>query len=301
MRLGRVKGIDVNIHWSFWMLVFFYLISTTIASGIGEGVMTFLFINAVFVCILLHEFGHAIAAARYGIKTADITIFAFGGLARLTKATAVAKQELVIAVAGPLVNVAIAAILGALMVVGLAPTAFSGPPTAEAIPLTFWDMLLAANLFLVVFNMLPAFPMDGGRILRSLLSMRLGQMRATEIAARAGRWMALLFVVAGFWFWEFSLVLIAGFIFLAGTAELFQMRLKHGAEQMAGAGGFPGGGFPGGSGGFPQGFPGAFHASWSYSQSGPAPGSTAHPGWQADSNLGDDPGVIDADDVRHIQ
>lgn len=297
MRLGRVKGIDVNIHWSFWMLVFFYLISTTITSGAAEGVMTFLFINAVFVCILLHEFGHAFAAARYGIKTADITIFAFGGLARLTKATVVPLQELVIAVAGPLVNVAIATVLGCLMVVGLVPTAFSGPPATEATPLTFGDMLLAANLFLVAFNMLPAFPMDGGRVLRSLLAMRLGQMRATEVAARAGRWMALLFLIAGFWYSSFSLMLIAGFIFLAGTAELFQMRLKHGAEQMAGqaAGDFPGGR------GFPQGFPGAFHASWSYSQSGPAPGSTPHPGWQADGNLGDDPDVIDADDVRHIR
>ncbi|GAB5401912.1 MAG: hypothetical protein Aurels2KO_01430 [Aureliella sp.] len=297
MRLGRVKGIDVNIHWSFWMLVLFYLISTTIASGAAEGVLTFLFINAVFVCILLHEFGHALAAARYGIKTADITIFAFGGLARLTKATMVPIQELVIAVAGPLVNVAIALGLGALMVVGLLPTAFVGEATAEGTPLTFWDMLLAANLFLVLFNMLPAFPMDGGRVLRSLLSMRVGQMRATEIAARAGRWMALLFVVAGFWYSNFSLMLIAGFIFLAGTAELIQTRMRHSAEQMAGQapGGFPGGGA------FPQGFPGAFQASWSYSQSGPAPSSSSQPGWQADGNLGSDPDVIDADDVRQIR
>lgn len=305
MRLGRVKGIDVNVHWSFWMLVVFYLISTTMSGGLAAGAMTVLFVNAVFACIVLHEFGHAAAAARYGIKTADITIFAFGGLARLVKMPRVPMQEFVIALAGPAVNVAIAAALGLLMAVRLLPTAIGGVTTGEVgtslaaeqivveqfVAYSFWDMLLFTNLFLVVFNLLPAFPMDGGRVLRSLLAMRLGHMRATEIAARAGRWMALIFVVLGIYYSSFSLILIAAFIFVAGTAELFQSRLRQGAEQMAAQPGASGQPFAGGGA-----FPGAFQASWGFNASQPPPAD-----WQTESPSANDPGVIDADDVRKIR
>lgn len=303
MRLGRVKGIDVNVHWSFWMLVVFYLISTTLSGGFAAGAMTVLFVNAVFACIVLHEFGHAAAAARYGIKTADITIFAFGGLARLVRVPKVPIQEFVIALAGPAVNVLIAVALGGLVWLRLLPTGLgvvaagqTGTSLAaeqvvveQFVAYSFWDMLLFTNLFLVLFNLLPAFPMDGGRVLRSLLAMRIGHMRATEIAARAGRWMSLLFLVLGIYYSAFSLILIAGFIFVAGTAELFQSRLRQGAEQMAaGASRQP----LGGAGAFP----GAFQASWGFNASQPPPA-----GWQTESPAASDPGVIDADDVRKIR
>ncbi len=223
VKLGSIRGIGVYIHWTFWMLMGIYALSATARSGLAGGIEAAAFIGAVFACILAHEFGHAVAAAHYGIKTIDITLMIVGGMARLARLPDKPIQEFVIAIAGPAVNVFIGSVLFAGLALG---GLFPAPTGLLAKTLSFAESLLIANVVLVLFNMLPAFPMDGGRVLRSLLAMRQGQLRATEIAARVGRWMALLFAVGGLFMGEFSLFLVAGFVYFAGSAELMQMRLR---------------------------------------------------------------------------
>jgi len=214
------------------MLVGIYSISAAARSGLAGGIEAAAFIGAVFACVLAHEFGHAAAAAHYGIKTTDITLMIVGGMARLARMPDKPIQEFVIAVAGPAVNVLIGSVLFAVLALcGLLPE----PTGFLATTLSFAQNLLIANVVLVLFNMLPAFPMDGGRVLRSLLAMSQGQLRATETAARVGRWMALLFAVAAIFMGEFSLFLVAGFVYFAGSAELLQMKLRSAIPQDAGA------------------------------------------------------------------
>lgn len=232
MRIGRLYGIDVHIHWSFWLLILFYLVIVAKSGGLIEGLTAVTFVLAAFFCVLLHEYGHALAARRYGIRTHDITLMPIGGVARLERIPEKPIQEFVVAIAGPLVNVAIAGILAVPVALDIS----SGwvAPTVE-VGGSFLSQLMAVNLFLVLFNMLPAFPMDGGRVLRSLLAMRVGVVRATEIAARLGRWMALAFAVWGiFVSWNPMLVLLAAFVFITGTMELFQVRLRSLQSQAAG-------------------------------------------------------------------
>lgn len=229
-KLGRFVGIDVHIHWSFWLLMLFYTLSATLAGGLTSGLMTALFVALVFACVLAHEFGHALAAAGYGIPTRDITLLPIGGLARLERMPEDPKQELVIALAGPLVNVVIAAaLIFSQWLSGLAVTTSPEAIADEGL----LAPLVAANIVLVLFNMLPAFPMDGGRVLRSLIAMRTTHLRATEIAARVGRWMALLFFMIGLMTGQFTLVLVSIFVFMAGMGELLAAR----GRAMAAAGG----------------------------------------------------------------
>ena len=230
-KIGSIRGIDVYVHWTFWLLVALYALTEVSRSGLAAGVETALFIGAVFACVLAHEFGHAAAAAYYGIKTTDITLMMVGGVARLASLPQRPVQELVIAVAGPAVNV----FIGAVLFVGIAFGQVLNPEPAGATlsVMLFAQNLLIANVVLVLFNMLPAFPMDGGRVLRSLLAMRQGNLRATENAAQVGRWMAVLFAIAAVAFWELPLLLVAGFVYVAGSAELMQVRLRSAAANPA--------------------------------------------------------------------
>ncbi len=237
VKLGSIRGIGVYIHWTFWLLMGIYALSATANGGLAGGIEAALFIGAVFSCVLAHEFGHAAAAAHYGIKTTDITLMIVGGMARLARLPEKPFHEFVIAVAGPAVNV----VIGSALFAGLAictvfseQSGFPEPTGFLATAMSFAENLLIANIVLVVFNMLPAFPMDGGRVLRSLLAMRKGQLRATEIAATVGRWMALLFAVGGIYMGQFSLFLVAGFVYFAGSAELMQMRLRSMSAQPPG-------------------------------------------------------------------
>ena len=223
-KIGSIRGIDVYVHWTFWMLVAIYALTEISRNGLAAGVETALFIGAVFACVLAHEFGHAAAAAYYGIKTTDITLMMVGGVARLASIPQRPIQELVIAVAGPAVNVVIGAVL--FVALAFAALLFPEPSGSALTAMLFTQHLLIANIVLVVFNMLPAFPMDGGRVLRSLLAMRKGNLRATEIAAKVGRWMAAIFAIAAIALWELPLLLVAGFVYVAGSAELMQVRLR---------------------------------------------------------------------------
>jgi Zn-dependent protease len=185
--IGTFGGTVVRIHVTFflllaWIWFMHYQIGGTAAAW--EGVA---FIVAIFICVVLHEFGHALAARRYGIKTPDITLLPIGGLARLERMPEEPRQELVIAVAGPLVNVVIAAII----LIALGGTVGAEQMIQVEDPrVNFLVRLAGVNIFLVLFNMIPAFPMDGGRVLRALLSIRLGFTRATQIAASIGQFVA---------------------------------------------------------------------------------------------------------------
>jgi Zn-dependent protease/CBS domain-containing protein len=222
--LGRVAGIDIRMHWTF-LLLLGWVAASAYAAGRGWGFAVFgiTFILAIFACIVLHELGHALTAKRYGISTRDITLLPIGGLARLEELPEDPKQEFFIAAAGPAVNVAIAGILfiGLWMIQGIP----AGIMPTEDPANTFFANLMWVNVALVLFNLLPAFPMDGGRILRALLATKMHYGRATNIAARIGQGMAILFAAAGLYI-NPILLLIAVFVFLGAAAEAQKVRSK---------------------------------------------------------------------------
>jgi Zn-dependent protease/CBS domain-containing protein len=222
-RIGRLFGIEVRIHWTFLLLVGWVLYSR-----LGDGatlpaaLLTLGFVFAVFGCVVLHECGHALAARRYGIGTKDITLLPIGGLARLDRLQEEPGREFVVAIAGPLVNVGIAAVIALGLWIGPGfggLNAMAEGSAADPLAGHFIESLLAVNLFLVAFNLLPAFPMDGGRVLRAILAMRLDHVRATRIAASVGRFMAIGFAILGLLAGNPFLLFIALFVFLGATAE----------------------------------------------------------------------------------
>jgi stage IV sporulation protein FB len=178
--------------------------------------------------VLLHEFGHAMAARYYGIRTPDITLFPFGGVARIERMPEKPWEEMVIALAGPLVNVVIAGVLWMILLGFQAPTEETVMKIAGSLP----GQLLAINVLLVLFNMLPAFPMDGGRVLRALLAMRMDHGRATQIAARIGQFLALGLGFIGLFGDAFGLpqnpmlLLVAFFVFMAAANEAGAAQMK---------------------------------------------------------------------------
>src|SRR5688572_5738474 len=217
-RIGEWFGIVVYMHVTFLLLLgWVALISFNAGQGLVGALGGILFILLVFACVVLHEFGHALTARRYGIQTRDITLLPIGGVARLEKMPEDPRHELTVALAGPAVNVAIAAAIYAAL--GL----FRGFPVPIAADLTQGDFaarLLSVNVFLAVFNLLPAFPMDGGRVLRALLATRINRRRATQIAANVGQVMAILLGAIGlFVVGNPFLVFIAIFIYLGAQGE----------------------------------------------------------------------------------
>ncbi len=217
-KLGNVAGIGVYVHWSFWLLPAWILLSS--GGGLGGALSTVLFVFAIFGCVVLHELGHALMARHFHIGTCDITLYPIGGVASLERIPRRPLQELAIALAGPAVNVVIAAALFVLLLVvgvgtqGLVFTFAGG---------SFLVNLLLVNVALVVFNMLPAFPMDGGRVLRAFLAMRLPYLRATEIAVRVGQLVAIVLGLVGL-LTGGTLLFVALFVFLAAQAELSMAR-----------------------------------------------------------------------------
>lgn len=224
--LGKLFGIPTSIHWTFWILIAWIIfVNASQGQDRASTLWYVLFVFTIFACVVLHELGHALAARRYGISTKSITILPIGGVASLEKIPEDPKQELVVAVAGPLVNVAIAiGLWGFLSVTGKLNL---DPESVEEITRinagNFLIALFSVNVLLVLFNLIPAFPMDGGRVLRALLALRMSRVKATEWAVNVGKVFAVIFV-----FWGFSnnpfLIFIALFIFLSAQSELDHVR-----------------------------------------------------------------------------
>lgn len=216
LKLGSFSGIRVYMHWTFLLLLGWILMShlgrghtwNEALGGVG-------FILALFGCVLLHEFGHALTAKHYGIATKDITLLPIGGVARLERLPENPRQELWVTLAGPAVNVVIFGILFAILAFKYGTNGLS---QAEILEGNFLVRLMWVNIFIAVFNLLPAFPMDGGRILRALLSMKMERAKATRVAANIGQGMAILFGIAGF-FGNPMLIFIAIFVYLGAEGE----------------------------------------------------------------------------------
>jgi Zn-dependent protease len=222
-RVARVAGIDIKIHITFFLI----LILGALPWGNQFGVTGALFgvglILALFLCVTLHELGHSLAAQFYGIPVREIILLPLGGVALLSRNPTKPIQELVIALAGPLVNVVIALVLLVITGAGLAlggldsATLMNSEQTPSLELFLFW--LLQANIALVVFNMIPAFPLDGGRVLRAVLAMVMPSQRATAIATMIGQGLAVLLGVYGVLSGNFLLVLVAVFIFFGAGQE----------------------------------------------------------------------------------
>jgi Zn-dependent protease/predicted transcriptional regulator len=223
-RIGRVAGIGIYVHATFLILLVWYGLAAYRERGtVAAAVAGVLFILAVFAVVVLHELGHALTAARYGIPTRDITLLPIGGVARLERMPREPRQELLIALAGPAVNVVLALLLYVLLAAtGGVRSALELDTVGGASGVRpFLAQLLSVNIWLALFNLIPAFPMDGGRVLRALLAMRSGNYaRATEQAASLGRLFALLFAVLGlFVVHNPFLVFIALFVWLGAAGE----------------------------------------------------------------------------------
>ena len=213
LKLGKWFGIDVNLHVTFLLLIGFLALTGFAATrNAGAVAGNIGFVLALFLCVLLHEFGHALAARRYGIPTKDITLLPIGGVARLERMPTNPKQELVVALAGPAVNVVIAMAL--LPVIAVSDVAF-------------FERLFSTNLLLAAFNLIPAFPMDGGRVLRAGLALKMEYATATAAAAKIGQGFAVLFGIVGL-FANPLLILIAVFIWFgaAGESQVAQTQAK---------------------------------------------------------------------------
>jgi Zn-dependent protease/CBS domain-containing protein len=213
--IGRVAGTEVKVHLTFFILVAFWAMAGYQQGGPSGAVLASLSLLALFACVLLHEFGHILMAGRFGVRTPDVILLPIGGVARLERIPDEPKQELLIALAGPAVTLAIVVLLYLVLALsGHAPSLSELEPAGP-----FLENLMLVNLYLLVFNLFPAFPMDGGRVLRALLASRLGMVSGTRIAARLGQASA---VVAGFYGLTAGqpiLLLVSLFVFLGAGAE----------------------------------------------------------------------------------
>lgn len=222
-RIGRIAGIDVNVHATFFLLILWVVILHWLAGRSVEAVVSgVVFIVALFACVVLHEFGHALTARHYGIPTKDITLLPIGGVSRFERMPDKPWQEFWVSIAGPCVNgaIALAIYLALFMTNGFKPVSglsMTGGP--------FLERMLVANLILAIFNLIPAFPMDGGRILRALLATRMDHVRATHAAAAVGQALALVFGLIGL-FRDPFLLFIAFFVWIGAAHEAQSVQIK---------------------------------------------------------------------------
>jgi Zn-dependent protease/predicted transcriptional regulator len=223
LRLGKISDIKVEIHWTFLILIVWVILSGLKTESTPQQLMwSVLYVLAIFVCVILHEFGHALAAKKFNIKTTSITLLPIGGLAQMESIPEKPKEELIIAFAGPAVNILIAAIL--YPITGLSTETLKEVSTTLG-PDNFSIALMSVNVWLAIFNLIPAFPMDGGRVFRALLSFRMGHVAATRIAASVGQLLAIGFVFFGFFYNPF-LIFIGFFIYIGAGSESVYAQTK---------------------------------------------------------------------------
>jgi len=225
-KLAQIAGIGVYVHWTFLLLIAWiggmHVIRGESVQNTLQGVGLIL---AIFACVVAHEFGHALTARRFGIRTQDITLLPIGGVARLERMPDDPVQELWVALAGPAVNVVIAG--GLFVAVGVLEgfSAMSGSQMTT-VGGDFLQQLMFVNVMLVAFNLLPAFPMDGGRVLRALLATQMDHVRATDIAATIGQGMAIFFGAAGLFIPNFLLLFVALFVYLGAQQEAQMVHVR---------------------------------------------------------------------------
>lgn len=238
LRIGSAFGIGLYLHWTFFIIPALVIFSTW-HGGVDDVLLGISLTGALFGCVLLHELGHALMARRFGIPTRDITLLPIGGVARLERMSEHPGEEIAIAVAGPLVNVVIAASLwGGLVLAGLGALPFVSTDGLFAYGSAsdiFVAMLFKTNVALVLFNLVPAFPMDGGRVFRALLALMFGRLRGTEIAVGLSKVLAAAFILGGVLGFipiigaqvSPMLAVIGLFILAAGNQELAMLRYQH--------------------------------------------------------------------------
>lgn len=221
--IGRVLGSDIRVHVTFVFLLLWIGISAWQAEGGTAAAYAVLFILALFACVVAHELGHALMARRFGIRTPDITLLPIGGVARLERIPENPVEEIWVAAAGPAVSLALWIVLS--LVAGRMPY-LDGLQNFDFSPSGFLAELASVNLLLVLFNLIPAFPMDGGRVLRAVLALRYDRARATSIAGGIGQAVAVAFGVYGVVSGNLILLLVAFFVFAAATAETADVEMK---------------------------------------------------------------------------
>ncbi len=231
LKLARIWGIDIQVHWTFLLILVYgaFIYAGSTASPLIGALYGVLVILLLFLCVVLHELGHALTAKRFDVSVPYITLLPIGGVAQLERMPSRPSQEFLIAIAGPAVNFVLALLLLpiAMLVVGLNMRAGAIDSVGDMMRLmqrpslsSLFVYLTSANLILGIFNLLPAFPMDGGRILRALLAMTMPYVRATRIAVLVGRGMAILFALWGIAGGGILLLLVAFFVYIGGRGEL---------------------------------------------------------------------------------
>jgi stage IV sporulation protein FB len=222
LNIGKVAGTVVRLHITFVMFLAWIFASNYVSSGAAIAWSSLLFVSLLFLCVLLHEFGHIFTARAFGVPTPYVTLLPIGGVAQLERIPEEPWEEFLIAIAGPAVNLVIA---GALIVFVHANPNASAAMSIDDMQIPIVDRLAALNLFLALFNLIPAFPMDGGRVLRAALASRIGYVRATERAASIGQFTAFVLGFIGL-FHNPILVFIAVFVYLAAASEAHSVALR---------------------------------------------------------------------------
>ena len=228
LTIGRIAGTAVRIHVTFLIFLVWIGFSAFRQGGTQAATENVLFMVLLFTCVVLHEFGHILMARRFGIRTPEVTLLPIGGVASLERIPEKPSQDLAVALAGPAVNVVIA-----ILLIAAFGAKMDGPVDHIDDPaLGLASRLIVTNIFLALFNMLPAFPMDGGRVLRALLSMRMGPARGTQLAARIGQGLAFLLGLIGL-FGNPILLFIAIFVFLAAEGEARDSALRNAVTDLS--------------------------------------------------------------------
>lgn len=228
-QIGRLFGIPLRVHLTFFLLLF--IVARTPADGYNMGGWTgVLFVIALFACVVFHELAHSLVARHYGIPVKHIILLPIGGISMMEKMPDNPREEFNVAVVGPLMSLALALVIGGIVLVtGGGMAAFAHPWTVSGV--SFLARLAWLNLILAGFNLLPAFPTDGGRVLRALLAQHMDYARATHTAAVIGQGMAIVLGVLGL-YGNFWLVLIAIFVYMGATAEDTQVRLRKALHEI---------------------------------------------------------------------